>query len=161
MIMRVIMIAIFSTVIAAFAESVPSGPLTIEDLTIRGINFASSREDVKKAFGNPDNISHYKNTDGYNIKYEVWHYKHISVKFIVGGGMEYITLIDSAISTARSIKVGDPISKVRRFYESPTFESEKAISYEAPEVYGELLGITFALKEGKVRSILIGHYAEY
>lgn len=116
---------------------------------------------IYKKFGKPDSVSPTFNI-GDMGNYHYWIYKDFSVLLNEEQTVFSVTLKTSQYSTYREIKVGDPISKVKKMYDK--FNSKIENYYDdSHEIYycmkDDYMHVIRFMKDknGKVASIYIGY----
>ena len=159
--MRVDLLLLVGSLVVACASTTPppSGPLGPADLEIAGLTQGASEQQVREALGSPGKVHLLRDPD-YSFPIIEWHYRHLVVHFGEGAKVDYFSLEDPALSTARGVRVGDAISDVLARYPDPSYQDASTCVFLAENVE-DLLGIQLYLKDGRVERIHVGQVAEY
>ncbi len=126
------------------------------DLLIARISENTDTALARRTLGAPRHVDRPAQigTSGYSIVN--WSYPGIKMSF-QEGRLWAVSISDTAIVTARGVRVGDPESRVRLVYGRPLAQGTTYLLYGMSGGYGGTLGIIFSLTNGRVKEITIGH----
>ncbi|MBI4408834.1 MAG: hypothetical protein HY561_03940 [Gemmatimonadetes bacterium] len=134
----------------------PTGPLQPADFIVAGISDEADSAGIVAAIGRPDSVelrAHPWDTAGLRV----WHYRRLAIDVALTESVEQITITGPATATARGVRVGDPVARVRAAYGERHGGDANTWPYDDEEDPSGLHGIEFRVRGDRVTGILLGY----
>lgn len=131
-----------------------TGPLQTADFVIAGISSGADSASVIAALGRPGSVD----VQGHpwdSAGLRVWHYPDLDI--LISGSVEAITIKTPAVATARGIRVGDTVQRLRAAYGEPEGGGGASWTYSDPGDPSGLLAMQFRTQRDTVASISLGY----
>ncbi|SRR6266567_1817308 len=142
------------------AQSTPSEPLDSQDFVVAGIAAGTDTTTVLARFGRPDSIGRDPNRFEPGTELITWYYHDMILGMGYGAAVGGVTLSTPTLATARGLRVGDTLERIRALYGEPRGSSKDSWYYLDPHDDSELHVIDIRLADGFVRSIFVGYWMD-
>ena len=130
----------------------PTARLDSTDFIVVGLTQGSDSAAVFARLGQPDSVSLEDNPYDPGMKLPTWHYRAMNVNFIAE--VQSFEIIGPAIPTARGVRVGDTLERLKAVYGEPSNRYDDDWSYTDPKQ--DLHQITFTVRSGRIVKVFIG-----
>ncbi len=142
---------------SAPAAAQVSDTVALADLTIRGLAHGSDTAATRSVLGPPLRVRHHAKPNEDGVVLTEWFYPELVLSFNPAGHRYMATLKGSRYRTARGIAVGDSVARVRSANGGARrSDGSRPLLYAVSTGDSETRGITFFVKNGVVREIVIG-----
>ena len=134
-----------------------SDTVALADLTVRGLGHGSDTAATRSVLGPPLRIRRHDKPNDEGVLLTDWFYPGLILSFDTTGHRYMAVIKGSQYRTARGLAVGDPVARVRQAYGGRLQQDSSApLLYALSTSDSETRGITFFVRHGVVREIVIG-----
>jgi hypothetical protein len=133
----------------------PAAPLEADDFLLGGLPADVDTAELRLSFGAPDSIIRGDNPFAADVPLETWHYAAFEVRFSGATPVGYL-LHGRGEETARGLRVGDPVSELRRRYGEPSARVDENWSYIGDAADDGFRILDFEVAADTIRRIYIG-----
>ncbi|HEX9084057.1 MAG TPA: hypothetical protein VF836_04910, partial [Gemmatimonadaceae bacterium] len=123
------------------------------DFVVDGLSQDSDSAAVVARLGRPDSVSVEDNPYDTGMKLPTWHYRALEVNFITTT-VQSFEIIGPEVPTARGVRVGDTVERLRAAYGEPDSHDDDDWSYADSKQ--ELHEIAFTIRNGRIAKVFIG-----
>ena len=154
--MRSLVVLFVAGMAALWGCSVEPGPLSTEDFVVAGVTEKSDSLAVRELLGEADSVVTYDHPFDVRGKIPTHYYPDLIVSYGPSGTPNGLMLTGPEVETARGLKVGDTVERVRELYGEPSYADAETFRFADPDEPSGLHVIQIEIGQAAVRRIFAG-----